>query len=220
MERRKFLSITASSGLAATAGCIGPLTDDGNQTQMTGDYAHPSMADISDLPTIGPSPEDSDALIVAFEDPACPICANFHNGPFQELKDNYITSGDLTFIHRGIDVIYDWGKIPLQIQQKVNEEKPDKVFDIIQAYYSRQDNISSDNVMEISKEILRDNGLNDEKFTKNLDKYSNDLQNNLSASKKSSVRGTPTLHLFKEKKHETKVVGSKPPTIYESILNL
>lgn len=109
MERRKFLSITASSGLASTAGCIGPLTNDSNQNQISGDYAHPSMADISNLPTIGPQPEDSDALIVAFEDPACPIYADFHNGLFQNLRNNYIKSGDLTFIYRGIDLTSSHG---------------------------------------------------------------------------------------------------------------
>lgn len=214
MERRDFLATSASIGALLTTGCIG------SKNQYEGEYAHPSMNQSSEQPRLGSEPDSSNALIVAFEDPACPICANFHNGVFQELKQDHIEEGNLTFIYRGIDVVYNWGRHPLRIQEKVYQNQPDKIFDVIDEYYSRQRRISSENVEKKSREILQDLELDVEKYTSNLDSYNSAVQTDLNDSRKSGVRGTPTMYLFKDKQYQTTVVGSKQPTVYESILDL
>lgn len=214
MKRRDFLATSASVGILSTAGCIG------SKKQYEGEYGHPSMNESSEQPRLGPKPEETNALIVAFEDPACPSCASFHTGPFQELKQNHIEEGNLTFIYRGIDVIYNWGQYPLQVQEKIYQNQPDKVFDVIDEYYRRQRQISPNNVQEKSREILQDAGLDVEEYTSDLNSYNSAIQTDLSDSRQSRVRGTPTMFLFKDKKYETTVVGPKPATIYESILDL
>lgn len=215
MNRRKFLASVGVSGvMSVTAGCLS------GSKEYKGDYGHPAANNISDQPRIGPKPSESDAVIIAFEDPACPICKSFHNGAYQELKNKYIESGELTFIYRGIDVVYDWGEVPLKIQEKVYDEVGSKrSMELIEKYYDEQDSISSENIMEKSNEILNSIGL-DKELTSGLNKYGSNLRDDIQASEKSGVRGTPTFYLFSNKKYETEIVGSKSTSVYTSVFEL
>lgn len=215
MNRRKFLSSVAVASFASTAGCI-----NNNSKEYEGNYGHPSANNINSQPLIGPEPSNSNSLIIGFEDPACPICKSFHDGAYQELKDKYIDSGELTFVYRGVDVVYNWGKMPLQIQESVyQEEGSKKSIELINEYYNRQDNISGENVQEKSKEILEYIGLS-ENYLSGLQQYDSEYNSDVKAYDESGVRGTPTFYLFKDKNYETEIVGSKNTSVYESVLDL
>lgn len=220
MKRRKFLASTIGIGITSTAGCL-DFGSSNNRREYEGNYGHPSGNDISSQPYIGPKPSNSNSLIVGFEDPACPVCASFHKNALQDLRDKHIESGNLTFVYRGIDVVYDWGTRPLQIQEKVNSvEGNEKSMELINEYYKRQRNINSNNVMDKSRTILNSIGLNAGEYLPIGDEKESLVQEDFTASNKSNVSGTPTFYLFSDKDYETKIVGAKSASVYESVLNL
>lgn len=216
MKRRKFLASTVGVGITSTAGCV----NIGRSSSME-NYDHPSAQNILDRPYLGPNPRESDKLIVSFNDPACPSCADFYYDVFQDLRDKHIETGELTFVYRGVDIVYDWGSMPIRIQRKVYIDKgSEKAFDVIHKYYEMVDNISSDNVLKKSKEILRSLNLNEDKYIP--DEKSEEpefLRENSKIFDTIDVPYVPRMYLFKDKKYQTNL-GLEDLSVFESALEL
>ena len=50
-------------------------------------------------------PEDASVTVMEYASFTCPHCANFHKGPFKQLKADYIDTGKVRFVYR--DVYFD-----------------------------------------------------------------------------------------------------------------
>lgn len=46
--------------------------------------------------------EDAPVTVVEYASFTCPHCANFHKGPYKELKENYIDTGKVKFVYREV----------------------------------------------------------------------------------------------------------------------
>lgn len=219
-SRREFLKSGMVVAASATAGCVGPLSRSNENKEP---FSHPSVEGIDNQPYLGPEPSRDTPIIVAFEDLACPSCASFHQGAFQELKDQYMDNQQLTFVFRAVDVVYNWGSIAAQVQESVYQNSEDRVFDVIDAYYNRQSEFSNSNELEMSKSLLQDLSVdNREKIISQVEsgEYQSDVQEDLNVAQNSGLRGTPTFNLFLDGKHQTKVVGPKGTFVFENTLNL
>lgn len=216
MKRRKFLASTVGVGITSTAGCLNI-----SEPKTVEDYNHPSTQNMLDRPYLGPDPKESDKLIVSFNDPACPSCISFYREVFKDLRDKHIDSGNLTYIYRGVDIVYDWGSLPIRIQRQVyNKKGSEKSFEVIHKYYEMGDSISSDNVVEKSKEILRSLNLDTEKFIpKKQRKEPKFLQQNMELYETIDVPSVPRMYLFKNKKYQTNL-GTEDLSVFESALEL
>lgn len=206
-------------GLSASAGCIGPLSKSREDREP---FSHPSTNNLMNQPALGPEPSRDVPVVIAFEDVACPVCARFHNNTFQSIKD-YTDSGDLTFIYRGIDVVYNWGSVAAKVQEAVHQNRENRTFDVIDTYFDRQGEFSSSNELDKSSELLRDLDIdNPDDIIKQVNdgEFDEEVSNDLSASEKSGVRGTPTFDLLTDGKHKTKLVGAKNIETFENVLDL
>ncbi len=45
---------------------------------------------------------DAPVTVVEYASFTCPHCASFHEGPFQELKKNFIDTGKINFVYREV----------------------------------------------------------------------------------------------------------------------
>lgn len=219
-SRRRFLKTGALIGLSATAGCIEPLSSSGEKQEP---FSHPSTDRIDNQPYIGPEPSVDKPIIVGFEDFACPSCARFHNNALRELRDTHINDEELTFVFRAVDFIYNWGGKSAQVQEAVHDNNSEKVFDVIDDYYSRQNQISASNEVSQSRQILKDNSVENasdiiQQVTE--DDYQTQLMNDEVSARESGARATPTLSLIENGRHKTNVVGAKNAAVFENILNL
>jgi len=210
------LASTVGIGITSTAGClhIGKSNGEGN-------YNHLSAESILDRPYLGSNPKESDKVIVSFNDPACPACSDFYYEVFQDLRDKHIRTGELTFVYRGVDIVYDWGSLPIQIQREVYLNKgSEKAFEVIHKYYEVDDSISSDNVMKRSREILRSLNLDEEKFIPDeIGGKPEFLQKNENLYDTVDVPSVPRMYLFKNKKYQTNL-GSEDLSVFETALGL
>lgn len=71
---------------------------------------HPVAEGLADEPTLGPDPWAADAALVTFSDPSCPYCREFETETFTQLRDDYVDSGELAFVYRGVSVVQPWGE--------------------------------------------------------------------------------------------------------------
>ena len=97
-------------GLAVAAGATYWTTS----TQTTNATALPAGAvnaqeaadvDTSSIVEMTMGPADAKVTVVEYASFTCPHCANFHKGPFKQLKADYIDSNQIQFIYR--DVYFD-----------------------------------------------------------------------------------------------------------------
>lgn len=96
MDRRKFLLATA--GTTTLAGCSGLLESESG----------PSVADhfgtdgVENQPVLGEDLSAADNVVVAFLDPSCNICADFHSDGYEDLRPKLIEPGEIAFVARHV----------------------------------------------------------------------------------------------------------------------
>ncbi|MGR3462606.1 MAG: DsbA family protein [Roseovarius sp.] len=84
-----------AAGVLALATLISPA-----QAQEEG--AETTASEITEM-ALGP--EDASVTVMEYASFTCPHCANFHKGPFKQLKADYIDTGKIRFVYR--DVYFD-----------------------------------------------------------------------------------------------------------------
>ncbi len=79
-------------------------------------------------------PEDASVTVMEYASFTCPHCANFHKGPFKQLKADYIDTGKVRFVYR--DVYFDrFGLWASMVARCGGEEK---FFGIADVLYEQQ----------------------------------------------------------------------------------
>ena len=78
--------------------------------------------------------EDAPVEIIEYASYTCPHCANFHNGPFKQLKEDFIDTGKVKFTYR--EVYFD--RYGLWASMIARCDGPDKFFGISDLIYEGQ----------------------------------------------------------------------------------
>jgi protein-disulfide isomerase len=78
--------------------------------------------------------EDAPVTIIEYASYTCPHCANFHKGPFKQLKKDYIDTGKVKFIYR--EVYFD--RYGLWASMIARCSGPEKFFGITDLIYEGQ----------------------------------------------------------------------------------
>lgn len=220
MKRRRFLESTGIATVISTSGCIGPLS---NNPRSNEPFSHPSTTNLDSQPFIGPSPSVDNPVIIAFEDLACPFCRSFHQNTLNELKQEYISNNDLTFVFRGTDFAgYPWSGTAALVHEAVYEQETEKTFDVIEQYYNNQERFNSSNVIEESRSMLENMDINADSVINSVQNgdVSDNFESDKSSGRNADIRGTPSFVLLKNGLYMTTVVGAKNISVFESILSL
>ncbi|MFD1156551.1 DsbA family protein [Roseovarius aestuarii] len=106
----KRLFVFGAVGLAVAAGAAFWLN--GSQTTSVSNLPlgavnaqEAAEIDTSSVVEMSLGAEDAKVTVVEYASFTCPHCANFHKGPFKQLKADYIDSDQIQFIYR--DVYFD-----------------------------------------------------------------------------------------------------------------
>ena len=78
--------------------------------------------------------EDAPVTIIEYASYTCPHCANFHKGPYKQLKKDYIDTGKVKFIYR--EVYFD--RYGLWASMIARCSGPEKFFGITDLVYQGQ----------------------------------------------------------------------------------
>jgi protein-disulfide isomerase len=184
---------------------------------------HAAATDLGTQPTLGPSPSEAEGTIVAFEDPSCPACARFERSTFPEIKSELIDSGRVSFVFRGIPVVYPWGD-PATLALEATYSRSAEAFWRLKAFYYReQANVGTENVQDVTRQYLADQTdvdadavISDIQSETSRDAVDVDLQ----ASQDAGVRGTPTFFLFSGDSFATEIVGPQSYDVFANSLGL
>lgn len=205
MNRRKVLgaiALTAIGGAGywlANSGTQNPSLPYGAVNAQEG-----GEVDTSSIIEMTMGPADAKVTVVEYASFTCPHCANFHKGPFKQLKADYIDTGKVRFIYR--DVYFD--RFGLWASMIARCGGPKKFFGITDMIYAQQKEwIAGGNdpvkIANNLRKIGKVAGIDDDTLEACLD--DNDkaktlvawFQNNAEAD---SIDSTPTL-IINGKKH-------------------
>jgi protein-disulfide isomerase len=96
--------------------------------------------------------EDAPITVVEYASFTCPHCANFHTAVFKDLKENYIDTGKVRFVHR--EVYFD--RLGLWAGMTARCGGPDRYFGIADLLYQQQSEwVGSGNPTEVADNLRR-----------------------------------------------------------------
>ena len=96
----------------------------------------PADIDTSDIPEMTLGNPDADVTVIEYASFTCPHCANFHAGPFKELKADYIDTGKINFVYR--EVYFDRFGLWAAIVARCGEGAENRYFGIADMIYENQ----------------------------------------------------------------------------------
>lgn len=198
----------------------GGTTDDGGSDSLAD---HPAGAGLDSQPFLGPSPGAADAVIIAFEDPSCPTCRRFERETLPSLRSELVDSGHVSFVFRGLGIIYDWGEPAAKALEATLARSPDAHWALKEYYYAQQPSLGTENVLDRTRRFLADEtdvdgtavveavraGDADEAYAIDID-----------AAEAVGVSATPTFFLFADGTYVTKAVGAVSVDVFKTALEV
>ncbi len=97
-------------------------------------FAQSAQVDTSRVEEMVMGDPEAPITVIEYASFTCPHCANFHTGPFQQLKANYIETGKVRFIYR--EVYFD--RVGLWAGMVARCGGPKMYFDISDRIYTQQ----------------------------------------------------------------------------------
>ncbi len=96
----RFMAVT-SAAIALTLGAQFGAAPDRN-TFVGAAYAQEAEVDVSTIQEMTLGAEDAPVTIIEYASYTCPHCAAFHEGPYKQLKEEFIDTGKVKFIYREV----------------------------------------------------------------------------------------------------------------------
>ncbi len=238
MNRRSFLRGGLGASLGLAAGCIGGRAGDGGALDTptaelgdapAGDPAYTTSLDVAGTrylgyqPTLGNAPADTTALVVAFQDPACPYCAEFHAKSLPKLRAGPIDAGNLTFVARDVAVLADWAGPAVQALAATFDRNVPSYWDLLSFVFANQDAFDAGNVLARIREFLADDTPVDAGAVVSdveAGRYESALERDQRAAARADVSATPAFLLIRNGEYITQIRGHQPASVFEAALRL
>ena len=251
MNRRGFLAAGVGVG-GMLAGCTGSSDDGGDGTGEAdssgtddgdggGDATasptptddgqpldtHPAAADMVSQPTLGPDPGDALAVIIAYEDPSCPRCANFETEVVPQLRSNHVEAGDLSLVFRGYPVVFEWGERATRSLEAAYDRSADAHWALADHYFENQDDYRYNDLSEVYPKtesfLAEETDLDATTVVQEATEgaYDDVVQTDLDAGMAAGAQEiTPHLFMFRDGTYQTKATGYVSYDLLTSALQL
>jgi protein-disulfide isomerase len=130
--------------------------------------------------------------IIEYADFECPYCGEYERKTFPQLLRNYIETGKVKFFYRDLPLPGHARAMPAARAARCAGEQG-KYWEMHDSLFATQNALSAPALLDRAWEL----GLDTEKFTEcqSSEKYTADIQKNLSEAQKMGIGGTPTFFL-------------------------
>ncbi|UWR52766.1 DsbA family protein [Phaeobacter inhibens] len=128
-----FASVAVAAGVYGYAALQGGTSMPSNPL-IGAAYAQESEVDTSTIVEMVQGAEDAPVTLIEYASYTCPHCANFHQGTYKQLKQDYIDTGKVKFIYR--EVYFD--RYGLWASMIARCGGPEKFFGISDLIYKGQ----------------------------------------------------------------------------------
>lgn len=159
MNRRSIIFSATALALAAGAGVTITL---GRQSPVGAAFAQDAEVDTSRVLEMSMGNPEAPVTVIEYASFTCPHCRGFHEGPFKQLKADYIDTGRINFVYR--EVYFD--RLGLWAAMLARCAGPERYFGMAEMIYATQADWIGDGepatVAENLRRMGRTAGLTDE----------------------------------------------------------
>ncbi|MFB6165334.1 MAG: DsbA family protein [Haloarculaceae archaeon] len=217
--RRRVLAAGATGALAAVsglAGCQGGGSERARGTRRTDEIDgagidHPAAAALQRQPRLGPPAGESEATVVLFEDPSCPVCRAFDERTMPKLRERLLDPGTVSLYAREYPVVAAWSHLGARLLEAAYARSADAFWNLRSYYFSHQAEIDSESVYARTSQHLSAATNVDAEAAVGAVKagrFDDAVATDADAADRAGVRGTPTLFLFADGQFRTKIAGA------------
>lgn len=193
MRKRKTY---AGYGLAALVGLalVGVV---GAQVIDTGGGSNTaSTIDTSGEPVIGN--KSAEVTIVEYGDFQCPVCAQFNERIYPQLKQDYIDTGKAKFVWKDFPLdMHEWAGPAARTMECVSRQDEDAFWSVKNTLFANQDTITTSNVQSQIISWAEDEGVEPDSVRQclNSDDPGSEVQGDYREGLNTGVSGTPTVYI-------------------------
>ena len=206
MNRRRYLTLAGAGVVGALAGC-GGSGDSGSGGQSIDE--HPAAAGLENQPRQG---DLGGHVVLAFEDPSCTTCRNFHRDVVPDIESNIVEPGLGAYVVRTYPIIYPWGEPATQALESTYARSEDAFWSLFGHYFETQDEFNSDNVLDRTASFLTaSTDLDGDAVRTDAENRAHDdaVQADVDAAENADLpQQTPILVLFRDGEYVTTANGS------------
>ncbi|WP_331232799.1 DsbA family protein [Natronorarus salvus] len=195
--------------------------EEGDEETQGIDQDHPAASGIGGSPVLGPDPSSAPAVIVAFDDPSCPNCADFHRGAFQDLRAD-TDAGELSFVWRGLHVTEDWSEPALHALWATYDRDRSAFWGLKSHLFSQQGSLSEGSILDEVESYLEGTGVDAAAVRSEAESgaYGDRIGGDYDAARAAGVPGTPVFFLFRGGEFLTTVEGPQNYAVFANALGL
>lgn len=219
------LGFTGMTGQAVADSGSADTQQDTNNDQPSGNQDSDTVS-VDQISTDGEpvlGQDDAPVTIVLFEDFECPFCKRFEEGAMQQIKSNYVDSGQVKVVWKDLPLperVHPWADDGAEAMECVYRVGGDDVFWTVKnTVFANQDQISQSNAADKIKSYAADEGVSASNIQNCLDNDNPMEEVNQDQQEAGSVgaQGTPTVFVQQGDQY-TKIVGAQPFSRFESAI--
>lgn len=220
------LAVGFSGGLLTTQGAslTGIGNTDSNPSQPSGQEGQQDNTDTVDLSQINMSGEpvlgesDAPVTMVIYEDFECPFCKRFEDNAFQQIKTNYVDTGQVKVIwkDRPLVQLHPWAEPAAAAMECVYREGGDDAFWTVKSkIFANQKDLSKSNVQSQIKNWASMEGVSESAVQSCIDNENplEEVRRDSENGKNIGASGTPTVFV-----DGRKLVGAQPYSNFKSAI--
>jgi protein-disulfide isomerase len=141
---------------------------------------------------------DANVTVVEFGDFQCPVCNQFEQGPFQQLKENYIENGQVKFYWKDFPLGgHQWADTAANTMECVYRQNQTAFWSVKSTLFDNQNSVSPDNAEDKIIGWASDEGVESESMRSCLSSGNPkaEVSRDKSEGFSSGVQGTPTVYV-------------------------
>lgn len=156
--------------------------------------------------------KNAPVTIVEFSEYQCPYCKRHVDQTVPQIMKKYIETGKVKYVFRDYPLDFHPNAFPAALAAEcAGDEGDTKYFEMHDALFKNQAELSEDKIKELAKEI----GLNMKNFTNCYDnqKHKDEIAKDLEDGKKLGITGTPAFII-----NGWLIKGAQPYSAFESLI--
>ena len=215
-------SVLCALGAALSVGCLGVIGEEDDEPVQWTD--HPASATVGYSPRLGPPPEGTTAVVVAFEDPSCRSCATFSRETLPDLSRD-VDEGRLSYVWRASPGVEPWGGPAARALLAVHDHDPEEFWELKARYYADRDSFDDETVFDRTAEVVEaETSADPDAVLKAMNGGDETIEDHVdrdeAAARESEVESVPGFVLFREDEYVTTVFGAQSYDVFEGALEL
>lgn len=210
---------TATGDTAPANPDDGQPSDTGSQDQEqeNTDTIDMSQIDLEGEPVLGQA--DAPVTMVVYEDFECPFCKRFEEGAVQQIKSNYVDSGQVKIVwkDRPLAQLHPWAEPAAAAMECVYREGGNSTFwSVKEKVFANQNTVETSNIESKIKSWASEEGVSESAVQSCIDNENPMEEVNADSTEGQNLgaSGTPTSFI-----NGQKIVGAQPYSNFKSAID-